>query len=80
MAKKSRLELQIEAAFEKIKNEQKRLKELQNAQSEKERKARNHRLCKRHGYLESVLPDTINLTDEQFQKFVKQHICNKHAR
>jgi hypothetical protein len=80
MAQKSKLEMQIETALKRIAEEQKRLKLLQNAQSEKERKARNHRLCSRHGFLESILPETISLTDEQFQDFVKQHIANHHGK
>ena len=77
---KSKLELQIEAAQKKIQDEQKRLKQLQNQQSEMERKARTHRMCKRHGYQESVLPELADLTDEQFEMFVKQHIANQHGR
>ena len=77
---KSKLELQIEAAQKKIQDEQKRLKQLQNQQSEMERKARTHRMCKRHGYQESILPELISLTDEQFEAFVKQHIANQHGR
>ncbi|MCL2456657.1 MAG: DUF3847 domain-containing protein [Defluviitaleaceae bacterium] len=80
MTQKSKLEMQIETALKRIENEQKRLKLLQNAQSEKERKERNHRLCKRHGFLESILPETISLTDEQFQAFVKQHIANQYGK
>jgi ATP-dependent Clp protease ATP-binding subunit ClpA len=77
---KSRIEMQIEAAQKKIQDEQKRLKQLQNQQSEMERKARTHRMCKRHGYQESVLPELADLTDEQFEAFVKQHIANQHGR
>ena len=79
MADKTKLELQIEQAAKRIQEEQKRLKLLQNQQKEQDRKARNHRLCKRHGFLESILPDIITLTDEQFEKFVKQHIANRHG-
>jgi len=79
MARKN-LNEQIELAQQRIQDEQKRLKKLQAQQSEKDRKARNHRLCKRHGLIESLLPDTITLTDEQFEQFVKQHIANQHGR
>jgi len=79
MAERTKLQLQIEASEKKIQEEQRRLKLLEKKQTERDRKDRNHRLCKRHGYLESILPDTINLTDEQFQDFVKQHIANKHG-
>ena len=79
MAEKTKLQLQIEASEKKIQEEQRRLKQLGRQQKEQDRKDRNHRLCKRHGYLESILPDIINLTEEQFQTFVKNHIANKHG-
>jgi len=79
MAEKTKLQLQIEASEKKIQEEQQRLKLLERKQTERDRKDRSHRLCKRHSYLESVIPDTINLTDEQFQDFVKQHIANRHG-
>ena len=79
MAKRKTVEQQIAEAMEKIKQEQNALKKLQEKQKEQDTKARNHRLCRRHGFLESILPDLINLTDEQYQKFVKQHIANSHG-
>ena len=79
MAEKTKLQLQIEASAKKIQDEQRRLKQLERQQTERDRKDRNHRLCKRHGFIESILPDIINLTDEQFQSFAKQHIANKHG-
>lgn len=79
MAEKTKLQLQIEAAQKKIQEEQRRLKTLEKQQSERERKDRNHRLCKRHGLIEKMLPDTIALTDEQFEAFVKQHIASHHG-
>ena len=79
MAKRKTVEQQIAEAMEKIKQEQNALKKLQEKQKEQDTKARNHRLCRRHGFLESILPDLIDLTDEQYQKFVKQHIANSHG-
>ena len=79
MAEKTKLQLQIEASEKKIQEEQRRYKQLEKKQKELDRKDRNHRLCKRHGFLESIIPDTINITDEQFQTFVKNHIANKHG-
>ncbi|MCL2168947.1 MAG: DUF3847 domain-containing protein [Defluviitaleaceae bacterium] len=43
-------------------------------------KARNHRLCKRHSLLESLLPDTINLTDEQYKAFLDKAVVNDYGR
>ncbi|MCL2200223.1 MAG: DUF3847 domain-containing protein, partial [Defluviitaleaceae bacterium] len=79
MAQQTKLQLQIEASAKRIQEEQRRLKQLEKQQAERDRKDRNHRLCKRHGFLESILPDTISLTDEQFQEFVKRHIANNHG-
>jgi len=79
MAKRKTVEQQIAETMEKIKQEQNALKNLQTKQREINDKARTHRLCKRHGFLESIIPDLIDLTDEQYQKFVKQHIANSHG-
>ena len=35
------------------------IKRLQNLHKAEERKKRNHRICKRGGLIESLLPDTI---------------------
>jgi len=80
MAKRKTVEQQIAEAEAKIQQEQNNLKKFQSQQKEQDRKARNHRLCKRHGQLESLLPDIATLTDEQFKHFLEQHIANKHGR
>ena len=80
MANRKTVEQQIAEAQAKIKQEQNSLKQLQNKQKEQDRKARNHRLCKRHGLIESLLPDTATLTDEQFKDFLEQHIANNHGK
>lgn len=79
MAQKTKLEMQIEAAQKRIRQGQTRLKELETEQKQNNKKIREHRLCKRHGLLESFLPITIDFTDEQYEKFVRQHIVNKHG-
>ena len=70
----------IAEAQAKTQQEQNNLKQLQAKQKEQDRKARNHRLCKRHGLIESLLPDIATLTDEQFQQFLKEHIANNHGK
>ena len=80
MAKRKTVEQQIAEAQKKIEQEQSALKKLQGKQKEQRDKARNHRLCKRHGLIESILPDTIELTDKQFEDFVRHHIANTHGR
>ena len=73
--------------LEKISNIENEIRQLENQrkqllqqQKEQERKDRTHRLCKRGGLLESMLPDTISLTDEQFQVFLKKTVANDYGR
>ena len=74
-------------AEEKLAEKNARIKQLQKQkqaiikrENAKERKARNHRLCRRHGLLEKLFPDIINITDEQFEAFIRTHIRAKHGR
>ena len=55
-------------------------KQLIQKQKEADRKARTKRLCSRMGHIESVLPDTINLTEEQFKAFIKRTLQGDFAR
>jgi len=55
-------------------------KELLQQQKEEERKARTKRLCERAGYLESILPNTVSLTKEQFQTFLDKTLLTEFAR
>ena len=73
--------------LEKIKGYDDQIAQLMNRKKQEmqkhkaeERKARTKRLCSRMGLIESIIPDTITLTEEQFEKFVKQHIANDHGR
>jgi hypothetical protein len=62
---------------------EKRQKELEQAQKVQERKDRTKRLCKRVGLLESLLPDTITLTDVHFKVFLEKpclRIFRKYLR
>ena len=65
---------------ERIQQLENQHKLLLNQQKEQERKARTKRLCKRMGLLESLLPDTIALTDEQFEAFLKKTAANEFGR
>jgi hypothetical protein len=71
---------QIANAKEDIKQGENRLKLLNQRQKEQERKARNHRLCSRGGYLESKLPEVITLTDEQYYSFLEKTLFTEHSR
>jgi butyrate kinase len=63
--------------IEQIKIRQKQLRQQHNA---KERKDRTRRLCTRAGYIESVLPGTIPLSDEQFKSFIDKALLSEYAR
>ena len=56
------------------------IKRLQNLHKAEERKKRNHRICKRGGLIESLLPDTIGLSDERFNDFIKRTTANDYGR
>ena len=47
---------------------------------QEERKARTKRLCSRMGLMESMLPETIDLTDEQFKTFLQKTTANDFGR
>ncbi|MDL2225421.1 DUF3847 domain-containing protein [Eubacteriales bacterium OttesenSCG-928-M02] len=64
----------------KIEQEQNRMKLLIQAQKKEERNARTKRLCSRMGLFESMLPDTIPLTDEQFKIFLEKTVTTEHSR
>ena len=67
----------IDERIAQLKNQQKLLRQQYNAQ---ERKARNHRICRRGGYLESRLPETITLTDEQYNAFLEKTLFSEYSR
>jgi len=71
---------QIANAREDIKQGENRLKLLNQRQKDQERKARNHRLCSRGGYLESKLPEVITLTDEQYYSFHEKTLFTEYSR
>ena len=54
-------------------------RQLIQEQKAQERKDRTKRLCRRMGLFESMLPDTIPLTDGQFQIFLEQTIVTDHS-
>jgi len=55
-------------------------KQLIQKQKQDEKKARNHRLCKRHATLESMMPELITITDEQYKTFLEKAVCNDYGR
>ena len=79
MSTKRTLEEKIAAAQKEAEQKQNHLKTLLQKQKVEERKARTHRLCKRGGIIEKLLPDLIRLTDEQFDDFVEKTLLSGYA-
>ena len=80
MATKKTLNEQIELAQQEISQRENRLKELLQKQKVQERKERTHHLCERGGYLESILPESVSLTAEQFKTFLDKTLLTDFAR
>jgi len=64
----------------KIQQLQKQKQAIIKRENAKERKQRTHRLCRRHGLLEKFMPDLINITDEQFEAFIRTGINTTYGR
>jgi TolA-binding protein len=69
----------ITAAQEEVKQLEAHIKQLLQAQKVQERKERNHRLCKRGGLVEKLLPGLARLTDEEFDIFVEKTLLSGYA-
>ena len=67
----------IEEEIRQLENRRRQLVQEQKAQ---ERKDRTKRLCRRMGLFESLVPDTIPLTEEQFKTFLEKTVMTDHAR
>ena len=79
MSKSRPIDERIETAKEEVRQKENRLKELLQQQKTQERRDRNHRLCERGGYLESILPDTIPLTLDQFKTYLNKTLMTDSA-
>lgn len=80
MASRKTIEEQIEIAREEARQIENRLNELIREKKIQDEKARTHRLCKRAGYIESCLPETVTLTDKQFFTFIEETVLTDFAR
>ncbi len=67
----------IEEEIRQLENKRKQLVQEQKAQ---ERKDRTKRLCRRMGLFESLVPDSIPLTEEQFKTFLEKTVAAEHGR
>lgn len=76
---KTKLE-KIAGIEEEIRQLENRRRQLVQEQKAQERKDRTKRLCRRMGLFESLLPDTIPLTEEQFKMFLEKTVMTEHSR
>ena len=67
----------IELQMTQLENQRKKLIQEKKQQ---ERKDRTKRLCKRMGLFENMLPESISLTDEQFQIFLEKTVATEQSR
>jgi hypothetical protein len=79
MTKRRTLDEQIELAQEELKKKEARIKELLGRQRTKSDKDRTHRLCRRGGLVEKLLPNMATITDEQFETFVERILLTGEA-
>ena len=79
---KNREELQaeIEDGKKKIRQFENREKMLRQKLSKEERRTRSHRLCSRGGFMESIVPELITMTDEDAQTFFRLALTSGPAR
>ena len=79
---KTREELQaeIEDGKKKIQQFENREKMLRQKLSKEKRRTRNHRLIVRGGYLESVVPELADMSDEDAKTFLRLALTSEPAR
>ncbi len=70
----------ISSAEAEIQQLQNKIKENKQKLKKQERNERTRRICQRGGYIEKVLPDTIPLTAENFQRLIDEALCTNFAR
>jgi len=69
-----------EELAQKIEEMTNRKKLLLQEAKEEDRKNRTHRLCKRGGLLESLMPETLDLNDDQFRNFLEMTMLTDYTR
>jgi len=80
MSNRKTIAEKIQAQQAKKEQMEAEIKRLLQQQKAEERKARNHRICKRGGLIESLLPDVITLSDERFKAFLNKTVANDFGR
>lgn len=71
---------EMELTQKKIRQYENRNKMLDRKLAIEKRKERNHRLCSRGGYMESITPELIDMTDEEAKTFLRLILNSETAR
>ena len=71
---------ELERTQKKIRQYENRSKMLDRRLAIEKRKGRNHRLCSRGGFIESIVPELITMTDEDAQTFFRLALTSEPAR
>ena len=69
----------LEKLDEKIQDLQNEKKQVRQEYNEAVKKARNHRIFKRGGMVESILPESKDFTDEQMKSLLEQVLTSGYA-
>ena len=84
---KKKLPATIEECKTEIEQTEKQLRQYENKGkildrklAIEKRKERNHRLCVRGGFIESIVPELITMTDEDAQTFFRLALTSEPAR
>ena len=71
---------EMERTQKQIRQYENRNKMLDRKLALEKRKERNHRLCSRGGYMESIVPELIDMTDEEAKIFLRLALASDPAR
>ena len=71
---------ELERTEKQLQQYENRNKILNRKLSVEKRKERNHRLCSRGGFIESIVPELITMTDEDAQTFFRLALTSEPAR
>ena len=71
---------EMELTQKKIRQYKNKEKILDRKLAIEKRKERNHRLCVRGGFMESLVPELITMTDEDAKFFLRLALTSEEAR
>ena len=71
---------EMEATQKKIRQYENRSKMLERKLAIEKRKERNHRLCSRGGYLESLVPALIDMSEQEARDFIYTAVFSEKAQ